>query len=79
MRPVRTMNCPGLSLRQAEPESFLKAVAPYRDDLVVAVGCIFTQVTGSPTYTSLARTFCWMQTQILSHFQLHPINLRQKP
>jgi hypothetical protein len=34
---------------KAEPESFLKAVAPYRDDLVVAVECIFTQVTGSPT------------------------------
>jgi len=27
---------------KAEPESFLKAVAPYRDDLVVAVECIFT-------------------------------------
>jgi transposase len=27
---------------KAEPESFLKAVAPYRDDLVIAVECIFT-------------------------------------
>jgi hypothetical protein len=24
------------------PESFLKAIAPYRDDLVVAVECLFT-------------------------------------
>jgi len=27
---------------QAAPEAFLKAVAPYRDGLVVAVECIFT-------------------------------------
>ena len=27
---------------KAAPEPFLKAVAPYRDGLVVAVGCIFT-------------------------------------
>src|SRR5690606_30580610 len=27
---------------KAEPTAFLKAVAPYRDDLVVAVECIFT-------------------------------------
>jgi len=27
---------------QADPEPFLKAVAPYRDRLVVAVECIFT-------------------------------------
>ncbi len=27
---------------KAEPQAFLKAVAPYRDDLVVAVECIFT-------------------------------------
>ena len=26
----------------ASPETFLKAIAPYRDDLVVAVECIFT-------------------------------------
>jgi hypothetical protein len=26
----------------ARPETFLKAIAPYRDDLVVAVECIFT-------------------------------------
>jgi hypothetical protein len=28
--------------RQAAPEPFLKAIAPYRDGLVVAVACIFT-------------------------------------
>ena len=28
--------------RQATPDAFLSAVAPYRDDLVVAVECIFT-------------------------------------
>lgn len=27
---------------KAEPEAFRQAVAPYRDDLVVAVECIFT-------------------------------------
>jgi hypothetical protein len=27
---------------QAAPDPFLKAVAPYRDDLVVAVECLFT-------------------------------------
>jgi transposase len=27
---------------QASPETFLKAMAPYRDDMVVAVACIFT-------------------------------------
>ena len=27
---------------QASPETFLKAIAPYRDDIVVAVECIFT-------------------------------------
>jgi transposase len=27
---------------QASPEAFLKAIAPYRDDIVVAVECIFT-------------------------------------
>jgi transposase len=27
---------------KAAPEPFLKAIAPYRDDIVVAVGCIFT-------------------------------------
>jgi hypothetical protein len=27
---------------KAAPEAFLKAVAPYRDGLVVAVECIFT-------------------------------------
>ncbi len=27
---------------RANPEAFLKAVAPYREDLVVAVECIFT-------------------------------------
>ena len=27
---------------QASPETFLKAIAPYREDLVVAVACIFT-------------------------------------
>ena len=27
---------------QAAPEPFLKAIAPYRDGLVVAVECIFT-------------------------------------
>ena len=27
---------------QAAPEPFLKAIAPYRDGLVVAVACIFT-------------------------------------
>src|SRR5919106_3276141 len=27
---------------KAAPEPFLKAIAPYRDDLVVAVECIFT-------------------------------------
>ena len=27
---------------RATPEAFLKAVAPYREDLVVAVECIFT-------------------------------------
>src|SRR5215468_7501597 len=26
----------------ASPETFLKAIAPYRDDIVVAVACIFT-------------------------------------
>jgi hypothetical protein len=26
----------------AAPEAFLKVIAPYRDDLVVAVECIFT-------------------------------------
>ena len=26
----------------AQPEVFLRTIAPYRDDLVVAVGCIFT-------------------------------------
>ena len=30
------------------PESFLKAIAPYREDIAVAVECIFT-CTGSPT------------------------------
>jgi len=37
---------------KATPEAFLGAVAPYRDDLVVAVECIFTQVNGSPTCAS---------------------------
>jgi hypothetical protein len=27
---------------QAAPEPFLKALAPYREDLVVCVECIFT-------------------------------------
>ena len=27
---------------QASPETFLQAIAPYRDDLVVGVECIFT-------------------------------------
>ena len=27
---------------KAAPEAFLKAIAPYRDGLVVAVACIFT-------------------------------------
>jgi Transposase len=27
---------------KANPETFLKVIAPYRDDLVVAVECIFT-------------------------------------
>jgi transposase len=27
---------------RAEPEPFLKAIAPYREDVVVAVECIFT-------------------------------------
>jgi hypothetical protein len=27
---------------KASPEAFLKAMAPYRDDIVVAVECIFT-------------------------------------
>src|SRR5919201_3140187 len=27
---------------QARPETFLKAIAPYREDIVVAVECIFT-------------------------------------
>src|ERR671925_562810 len=27
---------------QASPETFLKAIAPYRDDIVVAVECLFT-------------------------------------
>jgi len=27
---------------RAEPEPFLRAIAPYRDDLVVGVECIFT-------------------------------------
>ena len=27
---------------QANPEAFLKAIAPYRDDIVVAVECMFT-------------------------------------
>src|SRR5919108_4279963 len=27
---------------KASPETFLKAIAPYRDDLVVAVECMFT-------------------------------------
>src|ERR1019366_2493347 len=27
---------------RAEPESFLRVIAPYRDDLAVAVECIFT-------------------------------------
>ena len=34
---------------KAAPQPFLKAVAPFREDLVVAVECIFTWVTGSPT------------------------------
>jgi hypothetical protein len=28
---------------KAAPEAFLSAVVPYRDDLVVAVECIFTR------------------------------------
>jgi hypothetical protein len=28
--------------RNASPEPFLKAIAPYREDLVVCVACIFT-------------------------------------
>jgi hypothetical protein len=27
---------------KANPESFLQVMAPYRDDLVVAVACLFT-------------------------------------
>ena len=27
---------------KASPEPFLKAIAPYREDIVVAVECIFT-------------------------------------
>ena len=27
---------------RAGPDAFLRAIAPYREDLVVAVGCIFT-------------------------------------
>jgi len=27
---------------RAEPEAFLRVIAPYRDDWVVAVECIFT-------------------------------------
>jgi hypothetical protein len=34
---------------QAAPDPFLKAVAPYRAGLVVAVACIFTWI-GSPTW-----------------------------
>jgi hypothetical protein len=27
---------------QANPESFLQVISPYRDDLVIAVECLFT-------------------------------------
>ena len=36
---------------QAGPEPFLKAVAPYREDLVVCVECIFTwDLAGRPLH-----------------------------
>jgi hypothetical protein len=33
----------------ATPEHFLATIAAYREDVVVAVECIFTWGTGSPT------------------------------
>ena len=33
---------------KSDPDSFLSAIAPYRDQIVVAVECIFTWYTGWP-------------------------------
>ncbi len=40
---------------KAAPEPLLEAIAPYRDNLVVAVECIFTGI-GSPTCASVKRS-----------------------
>ena len=44
---------------KSRPEAFLDAVAPYRDDLVVAVECMFTWY-GSPICAGArASSSCW--------------------
>jgi hypothetical protein len=44
---------------QAGPEPFLKAVAPYREDLVVCVECIFTWYWLADLCTQAGIPFVW--------------------